>query len=200
MQKRRIARMPHSAVIGRQPRDVRWPLRSGLRYFCIVALLAIGPASRTIQGELIDRVVAVVSGDLILMSDVRAAAALGFVDTAGAADPMRTALTRLIDRALVLDEVSRYLPPEPDADAVDNELRLVRERFATPQAFVAAMTGLGMSDAELREIVRQNLRIRAYVDQRFAADTPERSQAAIADWVAGLRRRAEIVDTYTPRR
>jgi hypothetical protein len=168
-------------------------------HFGILALLATAPAKAALAAELIDRVVAVVSGDLILMSDVRAATTLGLVDTAGAADPMRTALTRLIDRALVLDEVSRYLPPEPDADAIDSELRLVRERFATPQAFAAAMTDLGLSDAELREIVRQNLRIRAYVDQRFAADTPERSQAAIADWVAGLRRRAELIDTYTPR-
>jgi hypothetical protein len=169
-------------------------------HWCMGALLLSMLASQATAGELIDRVVAVVGGDLILMSDVRAATTLGLVDTAGAADPMRTALTRLIDRALVLDEVSRYLPPEPDADAIDNELRLVRERFATAQAFAAAMTGLGLSDAELREIVRQNLRIRAYVDQRFAADTPERAQAAIADWVAGLRRRAEIIDTYTPRR
>jgi hypothetical protein len=167
---------------------------------CLGVFLASVLFSARVSGELIDRVVAVVSGDLILMSDVRAATTLGLVETTGAADPMRAALTRLIDRALVLDEVNRYLPPEPDPVAVDNELRLVRERFATPQAFVAAMTGVGVSEAELREIIRQNLRIRAYVDQRFAADTPERAQAAIADWVAGLRRRAEIIDTYTPRR
>jgi hypothetical protein len=57
---------------------------------------------------------------------------------------------------------------------------------------------LGLDDRELLDLVRQNLRIRNYLTQRFAGDTPERVQAAIGDWVLGLRRRADIVDVYQP--
>jgi hypothetical protein len=78
--------------------------------------------------EVLDRVLAVVAGDLILMSDVRAARDFGFI-TAGGADPDGQALARLIDRALILAEVERFAPPEPEAAAVDKGLALVRERF-----------------------------------------------------------------------
>ena len=66
--------------------------------------------------EMLDRVLAVVSGDLILMSDVRAARTFGFVTVEGD-DPGGQALTRLIDRALILAEVERFAPPEPESAA-----------------------------------------------------------------------------------
>ena len=168
------------------------PLPRALRHLCVVALLAAPVRA----AEVIDRVLAVVSGNLILQSDVRAAETLGLVDVSGAGDPTRLALTRLIDRSLVLDEVNRYAPPEPDAEAIAERVRIVRERFSSDAEFVTTLRRLGLDEAQLRELVRQNLRIQSYVDQRFATDTPERAQLAVADWIAGLRRRAEIVDVY----
>jgi hypothetical protein len=170
--------------------------RRGFVHVCVCALLLIG-VCRT-SAEVIDRVMAVAAGHVILLSDVQAAERFGFVDLQGADDRTRVVLTRLIDRALVLDEVNRYAPPEPDVADVDEGVRMVRERFANADAFAAAMVRVGLDEAQIREVVRQNLRIRAYVDQRFGADTPERAQAAVAEWVAGLRRRAEIVDLYVP--
>jgi hypothetical protein len=43
--------------------------------------------------------------------------------------------------------------------------------------------------------MRENLRIRAYLDQRFSV-SDERRQQVVEDWVAGLRRRADIIDLY----
>ena len=43
--------------------------------------------------------------------------------------------------------------------------------------------------------MRENLRIRAYLDQRFSA-SDERRQQVVDDWIAGLRRRADIIDLY----
>lgn len=174
-------------------------VRRALKHWCIAVCAALALSSTARGGELLDRVMVVVNGDLILQSDVQAAIGFGLIDVSGAADPQRLALSRLIDRDLVLDEVNRYLPPEPEPAAVDAEVRIVHERFASPQEFSAMTERLGIDEAEVREIVRQNLRIRAYVDQRFAADTPERAQAAIADWIAGLRRRAEIIETPAAR-
>src|SRR5438477_10097594 len=81
--------------------------------------------------EVIERVLAVAGGDLIMMSDVRAARELGLIDPGQASDPDREVLTRLIDRALVLAEVDRYQPPEPSAEAVDQQLAAIRGRFAS---------------------------------------------------------------------
>jgi hypothetical protein len=179
--------------------------------------------------EVLDRVLAIVAGDLILLSDVRAARDFGFVMVEGA-DPDAQALARLIDRALILAEVERFAPPEPDAASVDRGVALVRERYASPQAFAAALARVGIEERHLREYVRQDLRMNAYLDQRFTTGPPPeddigryyrehpdlytrngalmpfetaRSQIVQAlaaqirqnlvnDWVAGLRRRADV--------
>ena len=44
-------------------------------------------------------------------------------------------------------------------------------------------------------MLRQDLRIRAYLDQRFAS-AQERRQAVMDDWLSGLRRRGDVVDLY----
>ena len=129
-------------------------------------LLSIAPGA-----EVLDRVLAVVSGDLILMSDVRAARTFGFV-TVESEDPDRQALARLIDRALILAEVERFAPPEPEAAAVDDGMAAVRQRFPSQDAFAAALAQAGIEDRHLREYVRQDLRMNAYLDQRFTSGPP----------------------------
>ena len=179
--------------------------------------------------EVLDRVLAIVAGDLILLSDVQAARGFGFVSVEGA-DPDAQALARMIDRALILAEVERFTPPEPDAASVDKGLVLVRERFSSPQAFDAALARVGIEERHLREYVRQDLRMNAYLEQRFTAVPPpedeigryyrehpdlytrngvlmtfdaarpeivqvlaaESRRAMVNDWVAGLRRRADV--------
>jgi hypothetical protein len=180
--------------------------------------------------DVIDRILAVVGTEMITLTDVTAARDFGLVSPGNAADPIRAVLSRLI-------EVDRYAPPEPGTDAVDRELRAVRSRFATDQAFQSALTRSGSDEKHLRETLRQDLRIEAYLDQRFAvtssedelgryyrehlqaftrdgtiipfeAARPQVMQAAAADrrkvlvdeWVAGLRRRADIIDIYLPGR
>lgn len=162
----------------------------------LCATLMMVAAASLVADEIIDRVLAVVAGDVIMLSDVRAARDLGLVDAGPAADPDRAVLSQLIDRALILDEVERYAPPEPNADAVDRALSEVRARFPSERAFAAALARVGLDERQLRAMVRQNLRMRAYLDQRFAGETAERGEAIIAAWVAGLRGRAAIVDLY----
>jgi hypothetical protein len=147
--------------------------------------------------EVIDRVLAVVAGDLIMQSDVRAARELGLVSPNDSSDPDRAVLSQLIDRALILDEVERYAPPEPSTDAIERAFRAVRGRFRADEAFNAALARVGFDEKQLRSVLRQNLRIRAYLDQRFGGETPERGEAIVATWVAGLRSRATIVDLYS---
>ena len=163
---------------------------------CILHLTFCITPSRRVSAETIDRVLAVVAGQIITLSDVTAARALGLQSPGNAVDPVRAVLSKLMDRELVLAEVERYAPPEPPADAIDREVDSIRTRFPSSQAFDAALGGSGLNDKHLREMVRQDLRIRMYEEQRFAAADPARRQTMIDDWIVGLRRRADIIDLY----
>jgi hypothetical protein len=164
---------------------------------CLVAVLVlVGTAG--MRGEVIDRVLAIVNGDLITLSDVATARTFGLVSPPAGGDPIRATLSLLIDRALQLDEVDRYAPPEPPTQRVDEELAAIRLRLGTAGAFDRALMESGIDLQLLRELIRENLRISAYLDQRFAG-TDARRQQLVSDWLASLRRRAEIVDLYLTR-
>lgn len=162
--------------------------------FCLLTFSFCLSASR-VSGEVIDRVLAVVNGSLITLSDVSGAFELGLVKPRDSGDRVRDVLVQLIDRELQLTEVDRYAPPEPSAADVDREVVTVRSRFPSPEAFEAVLARSGIDLAHLRETLRENLRIRAYLDQRFSV-SDERRQQVVEDWIAGLRRRADIIDLY----
>src|SRR5690349_24030431 len=168
----------------RRRRD--WPRRSPAIW--VAAMLIAGAPRLVVRAETIDRVLAVVAGQLVTLSDVTAARDLGLVRADGP-DPVRTALTALIDRQLMLVEVDRYAPPEPTDAAVDRELAAVRARVGSPAAFDAALARSGIELSHLRQTIREDLRIRAYLDQRFGSGERE---SAVDEWVAGLRRRASV--------
>lgn len=134
-----------------------------------------GPATGP---EVIDRMMAVVAGDLIMMSDVTAAVEFGLVPSATAGDVTRTVLSQLIDRSLMLAEVERYAPPEPSAAAVDREYQAVQQRFSSETAFADALARYGISESALRATLRANLRLRAYLEQRFTTVPPSDEEIA----------------------
>lgn len=134
------------------------------------------------QGEIIDRVMVVVEGEAITQSDVDAAIALGLVGAAEPAlgSPREAVLERLIDRALVLREVRRYVPLDPTPDALDARWQEIRARFRSSEAWVQALARSGMEEPRLREIVRDDLRIAAYLEERFASPPGPSDEEVVA--------------------
>lgn len=137
--------------------------------------------------EVIDRTLALVSGRTVTLSDARTALALGLVEgrTVDAA-----VVQRMVDRELMLLEAERYHPPEPAPDRVDATLEAITGRIGGPAALSRILAAGGFSAERIRAWVRDDFRIEAYLQQRFAAD--ERRQDLIADWVSDLRRRAPV--------
>jgi hypothetical protein len=166
-----------------------------LFFFVIVVVPGVFVMARPLSAETIDRVLAVVAGQLITLSDVTAARDLGLQSADNASDPVRAILSKLIDRELILAEVDRYAPPEPAAVAVDREVERIRARFPSADGLAAALARSGIDEKQLRETVRQDLRMRAYLDQRFTT-AQDRRQTLMDDWMTGLRRRGEVVDLY----
>ena len=169
----------------------------GFQIGVATALVVAALAGSTVRAETIDRVLAVVANQLITQSDVTAAIDLGLQSADAAADPVRVVLSKLIDRELVMAEVDRYAPAEPGAEAVDREVLRVRERFRSQAELDAALARSGIDEKHLRETLRQDLRLRAYLDQRFSAASDRRA-SLIDEWMSGLRRRGGVVDLYVP--
>lgn len=139
------------------------------RHSALGVLLAAALTSSVFAAPVIDRVLAVVSGSILTLSDVNAAMALGLVNTAGALDPVRAALDQLVERSLMLAEVERYAPPEPAAADLEARVGALRARAGSGPALQETLAAVGLDENGLRAIARDDLRLQAYLNQRFAA-------------------------------
>ena len=159
--------------------------------------------ARPASAEIIDRILAVIGGQVLTKSDVDAAVALGLTDGG---------LESLIDRVLMLNEVRRVVPPEPSAASVDTRLSAIRSRFDSPAALARVLSASGIDEVVLRVYAADDLRLQSYLDERFsAASQPtqeevrqaggeaaraklaaDRRRTLVTAWVAELRRRADV--------
>ncbi len=143
----------------------------------LAALLALSssparaqaPAASGPAGEmLLERTVAVVGGAVITQSDVDLAVTLGLV-VPGADGPAASATGAVIDRWLMLHEVARFSPAEPGETVLQAQLALVRDRIGGEEALAAALVRGGFTTARLSAWLRDDLRVAAYLKQRFAS-------------------------------
>lgn len=131
--------------------------------------------------ELLDRTLALVGGAPITLTDVRAALALGLVAADGPGDPVVTATARLIDRELILREVQRYAPPAPAPQAVDQRLADIRISLGGAEALARLLDRWGVTALRLESWIRDDLRMQAYLAQRFAsASNPSDAEISAA--------------------
>jgi hypothetical protein len=119
--------------------------------------------------EVLDRVVARVDGDPLTLSDVRAAIKLGIVETPEGVDPILSGLRLLIERKLVLAEVTRFAPGEPDRAMLDGQVNALITKAGGKAGLAELERTTGIGETQVREIARDNLRMQAYLNQRFGA-------------------------------
>lgn len=180
------------------------------RILCLAVacgLWALGPA----HAEIIDRVLAILPGQIITLSDVEAALDLGLVEAPAGADRVATGLSAVVDRMLMLNEVRRVSPPEPSLAAIDARVARIRQRFASPAELSRVLSARGLDETILRLYAADDLRLASYLDERFTAAaqptdeeirqagesarprlTEERRRTLIGAWTAELRRRADV--------
>ncbi len=135
------------------------------------------------RAQIIDRILAVVDGVIIMQSDVAAAIRLNRLPSAGGpsitsarassgdpVDPTAAALDSLIERQLILAEVDRYAPPDPAEADIDRHLADLRSQAGAEFDRILLLSGIGVE--QLRRELRDDLRIQAYLQQRFGAIQP----------------------------
>jgi hypothetical protein len=175
-------------------------MASAFRRQAIVLALIVGAASAP-RAEIIDRIMAVVGGQPITLSDVNAVLVFRLVQPpAGSADPLADVLDRLIDRNLMLAEVDRFQPPEPAPVEIALRIDELEQRAGSAAAFQKALAVTGTTRDQLRRHIRDDLRMATYLNQRFGTnpDLADRI-SAIAAWTTELRRRAEVTVQYSGR-
>ena len=183
------------------------------RRVLIVAVFSVLLAlSSSVRAEIIDRVLAILPGQIITLSDVEAALDLGLVELPTGGDRIAAGLNAVVDRVLMLNEVRRIAPPEPASAAIDARVARMRERFGSPADLSRVLAARGIDDTVLRLYAADDLRLASYLDERFSAAaqptdeeirqaggesarvrlTAERRNSLIAAWAAELRRRADV--------
>ena len=144
----------------------------------VAAAQATGAAPAAASGQRVplDRVVAVVNGDLILESDLEAeqrfAAFQPFSEPGTSRDKL---IERLIDRELILQQL-RLQPESPITDAeVDAQLATLRKGLPACEAYhcdtdagwAKFMAEHGVTPQELQDRWRMELEVLRFIDVRF---------------------------------
>ena len=174
-------------------------------------LLALCSISVSVSGEVIDRVLAILPGQIITLSDVEAALDLGLVEAPADGDRIAGGLSAIIDRVLMLNEVRRVAPPEPSPAAIDARVARIRQRLGAPAEVSRVLAARGLDETVLRLFAADDLRLASYLDERFSAAaqptdeeirqageaarqrlTDDRRRTLIGAWTAELRRRADV--------
>lgn len=136
-----------------------------IRGILLATAIAAAPACLAAQ-EVVDRIVARVENDVILLSDVRA---LGryqqFFD--GKSETDAQILDRLIDQWIVRTEAEASHSPRPSEADIDRGLNRVRDSFGSEQEYETRKKQAGLTEQDVRAMVASQLYLSNYLDSRF---------------------------------
>jgi hypothetical protein len=136
--------------------------------YSIAALALLFGALLLPAQEVIDRIIARVDTEIILLSDVRELARYQlFVD--GKSESDAEILDLLIDQWIVRNEAKAALFPQPSEEEVDRSLQRLKRSFSSPEAFDERKEQTGLSDADVLRMLRSQLYLSNYLDSRFRA-------------------------------
>ena len=111
-----------------------------------------------------DRIAAVVDGQVITVSEITQIVELRFFPTSD----RRQVLDNLIAQALRFRDVERFGAQDISKDAIEARLREIQARFASPAEFEAARTRAELTLDEVRALIKRQLQVEAYIQERFS--------------------------------
>jgi len=136
------------------------------RLFLIAFLLA-APA----HAVTVDRIAAVIDRQVLTVSEVNQMAELRFFPrVAGRSedDYRHDILEGLIAQALRYRDVERFGAQDIPKDSIEARLVEIQRRFASPAELDAALARAELTPDELRALIKRQLQVEAYIQERFA--------------------------------
>jgi hypothetical protein len=137
-----------------------------------------------------DRVLVRIGDHVITQLDVRRARMLRLVPAEATTDA--DIQRELENHWLMAAEVARFNTTPPDQAATDAERGRWLARLDPGADPATALERAGMSESELTTWLRDELKIRAYIEGRFGMLPPAERATAVAAWIRGLRDRAGL--------
>lgn len=129
-------------------------------------VLLLRPAGGVYGQEVVDRIVARVEGDVILLSEVRTLSRYQqLVD--GSAESDTQILDRLIDQWIVRNEAETARFPHPNDVEVTKGVERMQSSFASPEEYLERRKQCSLSEADVRNMVAAQLYLTNYLDSRF---------------------------------
>lgn len=126
----------------------------------------LGTAALLAGQEVVDRIVARVDNDIILMSDVQELQRYQELVN-GKSESESAILDRLIDQWVVRSEADLAQFPKPTEAEIDRGVSRDVKSFPSPEEYEARKKQSGLSDAEVRKMVASQLYLGNYLDSRF---------------------------------
>jgi hypothetical protein len=116
--------------------------------------------------EVIDRIVARVENDIILLSDVRA---LGRYQqlVEGKSESEAQLVDRLIDQWIVRSEADTAQFPKPSEADIAAGVDRVQKSFTSATEYETRKAQIGLTDADVKSMVASQLYLSNYLDSRF---------------------------------
>jgi hypothetical protein len=138
-----------------------------VRKLWLISLLAAAP----LAAATIDRIAAVVDRQVLTVSEINQMVEIRFFPRPAKSsddDYRRDVLEDLIAQALRFRDVERFGAAEVPKDSIEARLREIQARFASPAEFDAAVQRAELTPDEVRALVKRQLQVEAYIQERFA--------------------------------
>jgi hypothetical protein len=135
------------------------------KLLAVFALLATPAFAVTV-----DRIAATVDRQVLTVSEITQMVEIRFFARTAETDEdhRRDVLDALIAQALRFRDVERFGAQDISADVIEARLLDIQRRFPTEAEFLAAVTRSELTLDEVRALVKRQLQVEAYIQERFA--------------------------------
>ncbi len=137
-----------------------------MRRLAALAFLLALPASAVT----VDRVAAVIDRQVLTVSEISQLVEVRFFPRLAPSEDehRREVLDALIAQALRFRDVERFGAQDIPADTIEARLLEIQRRFASEAEFQAAVARAELTMDELRALVKRQMQVEAYIQERFA--------------------------------
>jgi hypothetical protein len=136
-----------------------------IRRLIVVVMLA-APASAVT----VDRIAAVIDRQVLTVSEVSQLVEIRFFPRLASSEDehRREVLDALVAQALRYRDVERFGAQDIPRDTIEARIQEIQKRFASEAEFQTALARAELTADELRALVKRQLQVEAYIQERFA--------------------------------